>query len=86
MSFVHPNLPFAILLVAAYASLFHLWAGRTLRELLLYLVAAGLGFALGHWIGQALELDLLRLGTLHVLEASVAAFLALLLAYSMQRG
>ncbi len=84
MGFLHPNVPFALLLVAIYASLFHLWAGRNLRDLGLYFLAGLVGFALGHWIGRTLELDVLRIGTLHVVEGSVSAFLALILVRSFQ--
>jgi hypothetical protein len=67
------------LLVTGYASIFHLWTGRSLRELPQFLIAAGVGFALGHWVSQTLQWDTLRVGQLNLLEATAASVLALFL-------
>lgn len=76
---LNPTLLLAALLAIGYASFFHLWTGRSLRDLLVYLLAAGLGVAIGQWIGGTLDLNLLRIGQLHTLEVTVGAFLALLI-------
>lgn len=76
---LNPTVLLATLLVVGYASLFHLWTGRSLRELLLFLVVAAIGFALGQWAGRSLQLDILRIGQLYILETIVASFLALFL-------
>lgn len=76
---LNPTLLLAVLLAIAYASLFHLWTGRTLRDLLTYVVAAGVGVIIGQWIGSSLDLAFLRIGQLHTLEATIAAFLCLFL-------
>lgn len=76
---LNPTLLLAVLLAIGYASLFHLWTGRNLRDLLVYVVAAGVGVIIGQWIGSSLELNFLRIGQLHTLEATVAAILSLLL-------
>ncbi len=76
---LNPMILLATLLVAGYASLFHLWTGRSRRDLLLFLIAAALGFALGQWVGRSLQLDILRIGHLYTLEATLASLLALFL-------
>ena len=76
---LNPTLLLAVLLAIGYASLFHLWTGRSLRDLFVYLAAAGVGVIVGQWIGGTLELDVLRIGQLHTLEVTVGAFLSLLI-------
>jgi uncharacterized membrane protein YfcA len=73
-----PALLLALFLSVAYASIFHFWGGRTLRDLLLYLAAGIVGFAAGQLLGMVLQSDLLRVGDLFVLEASILAWLALI--------
>jgi hypothetical protein len=74
---LNPTLLLGLLLSIGYAALFHLWTGRTVRDLTLYLIASLLGFGLGQWAGQSTGLDLFRIGQLHILETTVGAFLAL---------
>lgn len=69
----------ATLLVAGYASIFHLWTGRSLRELPQYLIAAGVGFMLGHWVSQTLQWETLQVGQLSLLEGTLASLIALVL-------
>jgi len=76
---LNPTLLLAVLLAIGYASLFHLWTGRTLRDLFVYLAAAVVGVVVGQWIGGSLELNVLRIGQLHTLEVTVGAFLSLLI-------
>lgn len=68
------------LIATIYGTLFHVWRGRTLRELPLYILAALLGFVLGDLAGDALGLDLFTIGPLHVLEASLGSWVALFIA------
>jgi hypothetical protein len=68
----------AILLSAGYASLYHLWGGRSLRELGICFVVAAVGFLLGQAVGSLTTVSLLQMGQLHVVEASVGAWLALI--------
>ena len=76
---LNPTIMLATLMAASYATVFHLWTGRTLRDLLLFLVAASAGFGLGQWAGTSLQLGILRVGQLFLLEATVASVLALIL-------
>ena len=69
------------LIASAYAAVFHLIIGGPIRRLLIYLVAAWVGFAIGQFAGTLLNLDLLKLGTLYLLAASLGAWAALLLAW-----
>lgn len=64
-----------------YGCVFHLWRGRTLWELVLYLVASGLGFALGQIVGNRIGWDWLMLGQVHLLEASAGSILLLILVH-----
>ncbi|MYC93350.1 MAG: hypothetical protein F4X14_00120 [Caldilineaceae bacterium SB0661_bin_32] len=68
------------MLVTGYASIFHLWTGRSLRELPQYLIAAGVGFVLGHWVSQTLQWETWQVGQLSLLEATLASVIALFLA------
>jgi hypothetical protein len=78
LALVPPALLLAILLSVAYASLLHLWKGRSLRDLLLYLVASAGGFAIGQLLGLLLQIPLPRIGQVHVVEATVFAWVALI--------
>jgi hypothetical protein len=69
-----PSLLFSSLIAGVYGALFHLWRGRTFRELPLYLIAAGLGFALGQLAGDAIGLDIFMIGPLHMIEASLGSW------------
>ncbi len=65
------------LLATAYGAGFHLLLGGPARRIILYLVAAWIGFALGHVVGDLLNLNWLRLGALQLFSASVGAWVAL---------
>ena len=69
-----PFLLLSSLLAGIYGALFHLWRGRTFRELPLYLAVALIGFALGELAGKAIGLDLFMIGPLHIVEASLASW------------
>jgi uncharacterized membrane protein YjjP (DUF1212 family) len=72
------SLVLAFLLATAYAALFHFLIGGPIRQLLIYIVAAWLGFAAGHLVGQFLMIDWLKLGPLYLLSGSIGAWIALL--------
>lgn len=65
------------LLATVYGAGFHLLLGGPARRITLYILAAWLGFILGHIIGDLLNIDLLKLGALHLLTASLGAWIAL---------
>lgn len=68
----------AVLLAVGYASLCHLWSGRTLRDLLIYLVMAGIGFGFGQTVGVFTQAPFFQMGQLHTLEASAGAWVLLM--------
>jgi uncharacterized membrane protein YeaQ/YmgE (transglycosylase-associated protein family) len=66
------------LLATAYGAGFHLIMGGPARRVLLYVLAAWVGFAIGHFLGDFLNLQLFRLGALHLFSASLGAWIALI--------
>ncbi len=66
------------LLATAYGAGFHLLLGGPARRIILYLLTAWIGFAVGHFAGDLLNLTLLRLGVLQLFSASVGAWIALI--------
>lgn len=75
-----PALLLSALIAGIYAALFHLWRGRAFRELPLYLIASGLGFALGQLAGNAIGLDFFLVGAIHIIEASLGSWVLLFVA------
>jgi hypothetical protein len=68
---------FAFILSTLYGAGFHLWLGGGARQLLLYLLAAWVGFAAGHVAADLINLTWLSAGALHIVPASVGSLLAL---------
>jgi hypothetical protein len=68
------------LLASAYGAIFHLIYGGSIKRIVLYLAAAWLGFFIGQFIGDFLNFELLKLGKIHLVSASVGAWLLLLAA------
>ena len=81
-----PGLLLGLLLSLAYAGLFHLWAGRSLRDLAAFMLAATFGFALGDWLGSAFEIPLPTIGQLHVVLGTIGAWLGLFVVYLFEQG
>ncbi|MEZ4658456.1 MAG: hypothetical protein R2911_12860 [Caldilineaceae bacterium] len=75
-----PPLILGALLSIFYASLYHVWGGRGLRDLIVYLIAAACGLALGQGACAIMQLELFQIGRLCVVEASIGAWLALFIA------
>ena len=73
-----PGLLLGALVSAGFAGLFHLGGGRSLRDLVAYLVASAAGFALGQAMGALLNFPLPRIGQVHIVEASVFAWAAMI--------
>lgn len=75
-----PSLIVYLLPPAIYALLFHFFWGRGYGQMLLYLAASVVGFALGVLVARFLHSSWLSLGDVPVLEGSLGALAALLLA------
>lgn len=65
-------------LATAYGAGFHLIMGGPARRILLYVLASWVGFAVGHLLGDFINLELLNLGALHLFSASLGAWIALI--------
>jgi hypothetical protein len=65
------------LLATVYGAGFHLIMGGSLRHLLYYLPLSWLGFIVGHFLGDMLQINFLKLGALYLASASAGAWLAL---------
>ena len=75
-----PALIFSVALASAYALIFYLWRGRSLLHLLFVWAAALAGFAGGHLLGDRWGFLPWTIGQVHIVEATVAAFLFMILA------
>jgi hypothetical protein len=80
-----PSVVFSFILATLYGAAFHLVSGGDARRLALFLLAAWLGFALGHSLGEVVGMTLLDIGPLHMLTATIGAWLALVVARVLTR-
>ena len=78
IALIPPGLLLGLLLSVGYACLFHVWGGRSLRDLLFYLIASACGFAIGQLLGALMQLPLPQIGQIHIAEASIVAWIALI--------
>jgi hypothetical protein len=81
MNTIATGLVLGFLLSTIYGAVFHLLLGGPPRKLLLYVVASWVGFAAGHFIGDLLGIEALKLGAIHLLAASVGSWIALILSW-----
>jgi len=72
-----PALALSLTLATLYAALFHLWKGEAGSELALYWLASVIGFGLGQLGGLHSPFPSLLIGKLHVVEATLGAWLLL---------
>lgn len=80
-----PSFVFSVIVATLYGAAFHVVSGGDARRLALFLLASWLGFALGHSAGELLGVTLLDIGPLHMLSATVGAWLALVVARLLTR-
>ncbi len=66
------------LLATAYGAGFHVILGGPARRILLYVLAAWIGFAIGHFLGDFFGVRAFKLGALHLFSASLGAWIALI--------
>lgn len=78
MSGLASGLVLGFFLSTAYGAGFHLIIGGPARQILFDVLAAWVGFIVGHLVGDLLDINLLKLGAVHLLSASVGAWVALL--------
>jgi hypothetical protein len=75
-----PALLLSLVLASLYGTLFYLWQGRYLRDLLFFWLAALVGFASGHIVGALWGFVPWTIGQVHVIEATIVATLFLMIA------
>ena len=85
MSGTASGLVLGFLLATAYGAGFHLVLGGPARRIMLYLAAAWLGFTLGHFLGDLLNIEFFKLGAVHLLSASLGAWIALIASWWLGR-
>jgi hypothetical protein len=73
-------------LATAYGAGFHLLFGGPARRVILYVISAWLGFALGQVLGDLLNIDILKLGAVHLFSASLGAWIALIASRILARS
>ncbi len=74
-----PALWLGLMLALTYSVLFSVWRGGGWRQLPGDLLAGGIGFGAGQLAGVLLDINLLRVGEVHVLWGTLGAALLLLL-------
>lgn len=72
-----PYILLSLLLGSLYGTLFHLWRGKTARDLIIYFVTGIAGFWLGQVLGDLIGSNLFLIGPLHILEATTLAWASL---------
>ena len=82
---IPPALAIIVALSLVYGALFHLWKGKTWRDLALFILLALVGMILGQLLGAFLQLDVLKLGQVHLVEGTIFAWL-LMLAFAWLKG
>jgi uncharacterized membrane protein YjjP (DUF1212 family) len=69
-----PYLLVATMVGATYGVLFHLWRGKTIRDLIIYFLTGILGFIIGQVLGTVLGLNFLLVGQIHLVAGTVASW------------
>ncbi len=80
-----PSFVFSVIIATLYGAAFHLVSGGDARRLALFLLAAWLGFGLGHGFGEVVGVAFMDIGPLHIFTATVGAWLALVAARILTR-
>jgi hypothetical protein len=75
-----PSLVLSALLSTAFGLIFHIIRGGNLIRLLVLLIAAWIGFAIGQLIGSLTDWPLLRIGEVYVLHGLIGSIIAMILA------
>jgi hypothetical protein len=79
------GLVLGFLLATAYGAGFHLLIGGPAKQIIIYILASWFGFIIGHFIGDLLNIEILKLGALHLLTASLGSWVALILSWWLFR-
>lgn len=82
----NPIFTFAFIIATLYGASFHFVMGGGARRLALFLLTAWAGFLLGHYIGIAFEIEIVKIGALRLVPATVSAFTLLIFAHIFTSG
>lgn len=80
-----PAFALGLICSVGYGVLYHLWSGRTFIDLLVALSVALIGFGSGQLLGLFTQTTWLQIGQLHLVEATLGAWCALLVMHNVQR-
>ncbi len=75
-----PYFLLSILIGGAYGAVFHTWQGKSIKDVVYYLLAGIIGFSLGQVIASFFGWQIFLIGPLHVVEASISCWLVLFIA------
>ena len=81
-----PTATFGFILATLYGAGFHFVVGGDVRRLALFLLSAWIGFTLGHVLGVTFMIDILNIGTLRVVAATIGALVALIAAHFLTQS
>ena len=84
MVYISPALLLGICFSVTYSAIVHLGGGRSVRELFVLLLMGGIGFGFGQLTGTITQSPFLQIGELHLLEASIGAWLLLTVVYMIE--
>lgn len=77
----NPIFVFAFVIATMYGLGFHVVMGGDARRMVLFVATSWLGFLLGQYIGEQIDLPLLRMGLVQLLPASMGALALLIFAH-----
>ena len=86
MPLLPPPLVLSTVLAVLLGTLWFVWRGRTVRDWIIDVLAALLGFAMGQLVGWLLGLGLPTIGQVRVVEGLLFALLALGLTQRLRRS
>ena len=72
-----PYILLSLLVGGMYGVLFHLWRGKSIRDLIIYLLTGIIGFGLGQALAGFLGFNFMLLGPVHIVEATVIGWISL---------
>lgn len=76
-----PTATFGFILATLYGAGFHFFVGGDVRRLALFLLSAWVGFTLGQLLGVMFMIEILNIGTLRIVTATLGALIALVAAH-----
>lgn len=76
-----PTLFLGFVLSTLYGALFHLWRGGNAGRVFLYLILAWIGFWIGQFLGNLINISFDTLGQLHIVSATLGSIVFLVVGY-----